>query len=108
MTQLKYILLTVVTILVSFSFLLCRVSYQASSRCRGGKGKLKGGENGKFIAKETKTTRGSLVGSGRLFDKGVLICSIQISLKISIIFMQFYFYIKRRWYSGKQSCLPSS
>ena len=71
MTQLKYILLTVVTILVSFSFLLCRVSYQASSRCRGGKGKLKGGENGKFITKETKTTRGSLVGSGRLFDKGV-------------------------------------
>ena len=59
--QLKYILLTVVAILVSFSFFLCRVSYQAYSRGRGGKG----GENRKFITKWTSTTRRSLVGSGR-------------------------------------------
>ena len=52
--QLKYILLTVVIILVRLPFFLCRVLYhvQVASRGRG----VKREENRKFVMKEARTT----------------------------------------------------
>ena len=109
--QVKYILLTVVIILVRLPFFLSRVSYQVqvASRGRG----VKREENRKFIRKEARTTSGSLTGHIReavwlksWFTMRTFALS-RFHEKL-VLFFTSSPTSKRRWYSGEHSCLPSS